>query len=197
VAPLRGSKVVSRYALPATGRALVFCAVAASCLTGTGVASAATQDSAGIEDILAQSLLRGQLALALCLALVAGNVLGVTISAIIRRHYGVELGWPAGELLLHLTAVISGVLTLVFALATLGPLSAHPWEAQLAAWAPALGKAAVASTIIVAGNVVMAWISPERGLLAKLKETAVLCSLVWLLAHALGADGISLASVIH
>lgn len=192
-----GNKVVSRYALPATGRALVFCAVAAYCLTDTCVATAATPDGAGIQDILAQPLLRGQLALALCLSLVAGNVLGVTISAIIRRHYGVELGWPAGELLLHATAVLAGALTLVFSLASLGPLSAHPWEAQLAAWAPVLGRAALASTIIVAGNVFMAWISPERGLLAKLKETAVLCSLVWLLAHALGPGGIPLASVIH
>jgi hypothetical protein len=189
-----GIEIVLGPALPAVLRALVFCVVTALLFAGAEVAQATTGLAPpSREPVVSPPMLQGQLALVVSLALVSGNIVGVTMSALMRRHYGVELGWPSGELLLHIAAVLSGVLTLVFALAALGPLSTHPWEAQLSAWGPVLGKAALASLIIVTGNVVMAWISPERGLLAKLKETAVLCSLAWLLAHTLEAGRVSLA----
>lgn len=115
------------------------------------------------------------------LALVAGNVLGVGISLLVRRHYGVELGWPVGELLLHATSVLAGVLVLVFTASVIEPVESHEVLQPLRAWSATLGQAAFASMIIVAGNVVMAWISPERGLLARLKETAVLASIACIL----------------
>jgi hypothetical protein len=43
-----------------------------------------------------------------------------------------------------------------------------------------VGWAASAGVLLVAGHVYIAWISPERGFLGRLKETAVLLSLVWL-----------------
>jgi len=118
---------------------------------------------------------------ALSLALVAGNVLGVGISVPVRRHYGVELGWPVGELLLHGTSVLAGVLVLVFTAPVIELGDGHAWLKPLRAWSSTLGQAALASMIIVVGNVIMAWISPERGLLAKLKETAVLGSIACIL----------------
>ena len=57
-------------------------------------------------------------------------------------------------------------------------LGASPWMLDSSIDAPLrllqqVGHAAVASMIIVAGHVFISWISPERGLLAKLKETEV------------------------
>ena len=115
------------------------------------------------------------------LAVVAGNVLGVGISVLVRRHYGVELGWPVGELLLHATSVLAGALVLVFAASMIEPGDGHALLKPLRASSAMLGQAALAGMIIVAGNVIMAWISPERGLLAKLKETAVFGSLACIL----------------
>jgi len=132
--------------------------------------------------------------LGLTLCIVIANIAGMGISVLARRHYGVELGWPIGELLLHGTSALAGLLVVVFVGGTAGllltTLGASPWMLDSSIDAPLrllqqVGHAAVASMIIVAGNVLISWISPERGLLAKLKETVVFLSLLWLLWFAL------------
>ncbi len=128
--------------------------------------------------------------LGLALSIVIANIAGMGISVLTRRHYGVELGWPIGELLLHGTSALAGLVVVVFVGGTAGllltTLGASPWMLDSSIDAPLrllqqVGHAAVASMIIVAGHVFISWISPERGLLAKLKETVVFLSLLWLL----------------
>jgi hypothetical protein len=111
-------------------------------------------------------------------------------SFLARRHYGVELGWPVGELLLHGSVAVASLTVLAFVGGVAGvllvTLGASPWLLDSSIDTPLqilqqIGKAAAASMVIVAGNVVNAWLSPERGLLGRLKETLVLASLLWLL----------------
>ncbi len=128
--------------------------------------------------------------LGLSVLVVVGNLVGMGGSFLARRHYGVELGWPVGELLLHGSVAVASLTVLAFVGGVAGvllvTLGASPWLLDSSIDTPLqilqqIGKAAAASMVIVAGNVVNAWLSPERGLLGRLKETLVLASLLWLL----------------
>ena len=121
---------------------------------------------------------------------VVGNLVGMGVSFLARRHYGVELGWPVGELLLHGSAALASLTVLAFVGGVAGvmlvTLGASPWLLDSSIDAPLqmlqqIGNVAAASMFIVAGNVVNSWLSPERGLLGRLKETLVLAGLLWLL----------------
>lgn len=128
--------------------------------------------------------------LGLSVVVVVGNLVLLGASFLMRRHYGVALGWPRHEMVLQGASTLAGVVVLGFVggmsgllLSTLG---ASPWLLDSSIDAPLkvmqqVGLVAVGSLLIVAIHVGNLWFNSSRGLAGRLKETLVLASLGWLL----------------
>lgn len=129
------------------------------------------------------------LGLGVSLGIVILNIIGVPVAALVRRHYGVEQDWETPARLLRIATVLVSIAMLFFIGGIAGflisILSESPWSLDSSADASIafmqkVGWAASAGVLLVAAHAYIAWISPERGFLGRMKETAVLLSLVWL-----------------
>jgi hypothetical protein len=130
------------------------------------------------------------LGLGVSLGILLLNIVGIPVAALVRRHYGVDQEWETAPRLLRVATLIVSVAMLFFIGGTAGYLisivSESPWSLDSSADASLafmqkVGWVASAGVLLVAAHAYVAWISPERGFLGRLKETAVLISLVWLL----------------
>jgi hypothetical protein len=127
--------------------------------------------------------------LGVSLGIVLLNLVGIPVAALVRRHYGVDQGWETAPRLLRVATLLVSIAMLFFiggiAGLLISILSESPWsldssvDASLA-FMQMVGWVASAGVLLVAAHAYIAWISPERGFLGRLKETAVLLSLVWL-----------------
>ena len=129
------------------------------------------------------------LGLGVSLGIVILNIVGIPVSALVRRHYGVDQDWETTPRLLRVATLLVSIAMLFFIGGTAGFLisivSESPWSLDSSADASLafmqkVGWAASAGVLLVAAHAYFAWISPQRGFLGRLKETAVLLSLVWL-----------------
>lgn len=117
------------------------------------------------------------------------NIVGVPVAALVRRHYGVDQEWETAPRLLRVATLLVSMAMLFFIGGTAGFLlsivSENPWSLDSSADASLsfmqkVGWVASAGVLLAAAHAYIAWISPERSFLGRLKETAVLFSLVWL-----------------
>lgn len=129
------------------------------------------------------------LGLGVSLGIVILNIVGIPVSALVRRHYGVDQEWETAPRLLRVATLLVSIAMLFFIGGTAGLLisilSESPWsldssiDASLA-FMQKVGWAATAGVLLVGAHAYVAWTRPERSFLGRLKETAVLLSLVWL-----------------
>ncbi len=129
------------------------------------------------------------LGLGLSMGIVILNIIGVPVAAMIRRHHGVEQDWSGPARMLRLGTWFVSIAMLFFIGGIAGILIAtvsdSPWSLDSSidsslAFMQKVGWVASAGVLLAAAHAYIAWTSPERGLLGRLKETAVLLSLVWL-----------------
>lgn len=123
-------------------------------------------------------------------AIVFLNLLLWPVAAAIRWRYhtGLEWRWPAHLLRLGTMAASAALLTMIYGIALLFvPLLNDPWKIDntldpAIRMLQIIGMAGAALTIVPVANAAQSWWNPLRGLLGRLKETAVAASclaLVW------------------